>query len=124
MYVGEKKHKVWLIYAYRRESGEIVGYVWGKRDLKTARKLRKRLRWLGMTWDTIATDDWDSFLTAFADDNRLTDKACTVGIAGNNCWFRYRIKRAFRGTCYFSKKFFNHWKAFNMAFHYINYGFV
>ncbi|MDR0561828.1 MAG: IS1 family transposase, partial [Spirochaetaceae bacterium] len=30
----------------------------------------------------------------------------------------------FRRTCCFSKKLFNHWKAFNMAFHYLNYGFV
>jgi hypothetical protein len=28
-HVGEKKNKVWLIYAYHRESGEIVAYVWG-----------------------------------------------------------------------------------------------
>jgi hypothetical protein len=30
-------------YAYDRESGEIVAYVWGKRNLKTAKKLRKKL---------------------------------------------------------------------------------
>jgi transposase-like protein len=40
-YVGEKKNKVWLIYAYDRESGEIVSFVKGKRDLKTAVKLQK-----------------------------------------------------------------------------------
>jgi hypothetical protein len=26
-YVGEKKNKVWLIYAYHRESGEIAAFV-------------------------------------------------------------------------------------------------
>jgi hypothetical protein len=36
-YVGKKKNKIWLIYAYHRGSGEIVAYVWGKRDLKTAK---------------------------------------------------------------------------------------
>jgi hypothetical protein len=40
-YAGAKKNKVWLIYAYDRESGEIVSFVWGKRELKTARTLRK-----------------------------------------------------------------------------------
>ncbi len=30
-----KKNKQWLIYAYHRETGEIVAYVWGKRDLAT-----------------------------------------------------------------------------------------
>ncbi|MDR0629091.1 MAG: IS1 family transposase, partial [Treponema sp.] len=29
-----------------------------------------------------------------------------------------------RRTCCFSKKLRNHWKAFNMAFFYINYGYV
>ncbi|MDR2802815.1 MAG: IS1 family transposase, partial [Treponema sp.] len=37
---------------------------------------------------------------------------------------RHRIRRAYRRTCYFSKKLFNHRKAFDMAFFYINYGFV
>jgi transposase-like protein len=32
-YVGSKKNKQWLIYAYHRENGEIVAYVWGKRDI-------------------------------------------------------------------------------------------
>ena len=41
--VGKKRHKVWVIYAYDREGGEIVAHVWGKRNLKTARKLRERL---------------------------------------------------------------------------------
>jgi IS1 family transposase len=120
-YVGEKKHKVWFIYVWYRESGEVMGYVWGKRELKTAKKLQKRL---GITWDTIAGDDWDSFLTVFADDKRSTGKAYTGEIEGNNCRLRHRIGRAFRRICCFSRKLFNHWKAFNMAFHYINYDLV
>jgi len=123
-YVGWKKNKVWLIYAYHRETGEIVAYVWGKRDLKTAKKLRKRLKWLGVSYDRIACDEWDSFLTAFDEDEKLVGKEHTVGIEGNNCRLRHRIRRVFRKTCCFSKKLFNHWKAFSMTFFYINYGFV
>ena len=123
-YVGRKTNKVWLIYAYHRESGEIVAYVWGKRDIKTASKLRKRLKRLGITYTRIASDEWDSFLTAFKADKLLTGKKYTVGIEGNNCRLRHRIRRAFRKTCCFSKKLKNHWKAFDMAFFYINYGFV
>jgi IS1 family transposase len=70
------------MYVYHRESGEIAAYVRGKWDLKTARKLRKRLKQLLITYDTIAAADWDSFLTAFSDDKRLTGKAYTVGIEG------------------------------------------
>jgi insertion element IS1 protein InsB len=123
-YVGRKTNKIWLIYAYHRETGEIVAYVWGKRDLKTAKKLRKRLKQLGVTYDRIACDEWDSFLTAFNEDKKLVGKKYTVGIEGNNCRLRHRIRRAFRKTCCFSKKLSNHLKAFSMAFFYINYGFV
>jgi transposase-like protein len=39
---GNKKNKVWLICAYHRDTGETVAFVWGKRDTKTARKLRDK----------------------------------------------------------------------------------
>jgi hypothetical protein len=48
----------------------------------------------------------------------------TVGIEGNHCRLRHRIRRVFRRTCCFSKGVLNHLKAFDMAFFYINYGFV
>jgi IS1 family transposase len=38
-----KGKKYWLIYAYERQSSEIVAYVWDKRDLKTAKRLREKL---------------------------------------------------------------------------------
>jgi IS1 family transposase len=123
-YVGKKSHKVWLIYAYHRESGEIVAFVWGKRDLKTARDLKKKLSDMGVSYGSIATDDWDSFVAAFKGDNHLIGKKYTVGIEGNNCRLRHRIRRAFRKTCCFSKKLCNHFKAFNLAFFYINFGFL
>ena len=36
-YVGKKSHKHWLLYAYHRESGDIVAWVFGKRNEKTVR---------------------------------------------------------------------------------------
>jgi IS1 family transposase len=123
-YVGNKKNKVWLIYAYHRATGEIVAYAWGKRNLKTARELRKRIFDLGISFGSIATDNWDSFLTAFKEDNHIIGKKNTVGIEGNNCRLRHRIRRAFRKTCCFSKILRNHFKAFELAFFYINYGYL
>jgi IS1 family transposase len=123
-YVGKKQNKVWLIYAYHRESGEIVAYVWGKRDIKTAQKLRERIQWRGINYDRIATDGWDSFLATFGEGSHEVGKKHAVGIAGNNCRLRHRIRRVFQRTCCFSKSLFNHWKAFAMAFFYINHGFV
>src|SRR5699024_1170837 len=59
-YVYRKKRKVWLIYAYARATNEIVAYVWGKRDLKTANKLRARLKQLKVSYGSISMDNWDS----------------------------------------------------------------
>ena len=123
-YVGNKKNKVWLIYAYHRETGEIVSYVWGKRNRKTANKLRDKLKLMGISYDVIYTDKWESFITVFANDNLIVGKENTQGIEGNNCRLRHHIRRAFRKTCCFSKKLFNHFKAFDLTFFYINYGFV
>ncbi|KAA6338891.1 hypothetical protein EZS27_013126 [termite gut metagenome] len=57
-YVGNKGKKYRLIYAYERQSDEIVAYVWGKQDLKTAKRLRKKLFKLGISFGCIFTDDW------------------------------------------------------------------
>jgi IS1 family transposase len=113
----EKKDKIWLIYTYHRESGEIAASnqrfaVWGKRDLKTVKKLRDRIKRLGISCDRIATDDGDSFLSAFREDRHEVGKEYTAGIEGNNCRLRHRIRRAFRRTCCFSKKLFNHMESF------------
>ena len=62
--------------------------------------------------------------STFKEDNHLIGKAYTVGIEGNNCELRHRIKRAFRKTCCFSKKQINHLKSFALAFFYINYGYI
>ncbi|WP_201613359.1 IS1 family transposase, partial [Psychrobacter immobilis] len=123
-YVRCKKQKVWLIYAYDRDTGEIVAHVWGKRDLATARKLRARLKKLKVSYGSISMDNWDSFKTAFKADPKQIGKRYTVGIEGNNCRLRHRLRRAVRKTCAFSKKLDNHFKTFNMLFFYINYGYV
>ena len=123
-YVSNKTQKKWLIYAYHRKTGEIVAWVWGGRNLKTARRLRQKLKDLKITFGQINTDDWKSFTTAFKSDNNVVGKKHTVGIEGNNCRLRHRIKRAVRKTCCFSKKLFNHLKAFELAIFYINYGYI
>jgi hypothetical protein len=54
----------------------------------------------------------------------LAGKEYTGGIEGNNCRLRHRIRRVFRRTCCLSRKMYNHLKAFDTAFFYINDGFV
>ena len=123
-YVGEKTNKVWLIYAYHRNSGEIVAWVFGKRNYKTAKQLRKKIKALNISYESIRMDDWKSFKRAFQEDKCQIGKEFTKGIEGNNCRLRHRIRRAFRRSCNFSKKMKNHNIAFELAFFYINFGFV
>ena len=114
-YVGKKANKVWLIYAYHRSSGEIVAWVFGKRNYKTAKELRKKIKSLGIGYDSIAIDDWRSFKRAFRADVCRIGKEFTKGIEGNNCRLRHRIRRAFRRSCNFSKKMENHVIAFESS---------
>lgn len=123
-FVGNKQNKQWLIYAYHRESGEIVAYVWGKRDLATVQRLKARLKKLGVQYTRIVSDHRDIFITAFQCCKQVMGKFFTVGIEGNNCRIRHRIRRGFRRSCNFSKKLENHFKAFDSTFFYINNVFV
>ena len=102
-FVGNKNNKQWLIYAYHRETGEIIAYVWGKRDLATVQRLKAKLKQLGVHYTRIASDHWGNFITVFKNCKQSISKFFTVGIEGNNCKIRYRIRRGFRRSCNFSK---------------------
>jgi hypothetical protein len=52
------------------------------RILKTAQKLKKKLKRLGITYDRIATDDWQSFVSTFTKTEHDIGKKHTVGIEG------------------------------------------
>lgn len=65
IFVGNKQNKQWLIYAHHRETGEIVAYVWGKRDLTTVKRLKLKLKQLGVSYTYISSDNWDRFVTTF-----------------------------------------------------------
>jgi hypothetical protein len=53
-YVVDKQHKVRLIYAYYSATGEIVSYVWWKRNIKTAKRLMEKLKTLNVRSTAIA----------------------------------------------------------------------
>ena len=86
-YVGSKKNKMWLIYAYHRATGEILAFVWGNRNKKTARRLREKMTSLNVSFDTIYTDDWDSLKNVFLLTITLLEKRTHKGLRGNNCRF-------------------------------------
>jgi hypothetical protein len=69
-YAGKKKNKARLMYAYDRETGEMAVpilrfAVWGKRDLKTAKRLRKRLKRLGISCCSGSGRRWEPFSFGF-----------------------------------------------------------
>jgi insertion element IS1 protein InsB len=97
---------------------------WGERDLATVQRLKTKLKQLGIHYTRIASDHWDSFITAFKNCKQSIGKFFTVGIEGNNCKIRHRIRRGFRRSCNFSKMLENHFKAFDLTFFYINNGFI
>lgn len=119
-----KKRKVWFIYAYDCAANEIVAYVRGKRDLKTAKKLRARLKQLEVSYDSISMENWDTFITTYKGDRKKIGKQYTVGIEGNKCCLRHRLRRTVRKTCCFLKKPGNYFKVFDLVLFYINYGYV
>ena len=103
-FVGYKKNKVWLIYAYHQKTGQIVAFVWGKRDLKAAFELKQRLKEQNITYDCIASDYWQSFDTVFADANkRWVGKQHTQAIEGNYCAIRHWIGFAYINACHWCK---------------------
>jgi IS1 family transposase len=97
---------------------------WRRRNYKTAKKLRDKLKAEGIVYDEVCSDKRDSFIAVFKENKHVAGKEYSKGIEGNNCRLRHRIRRAFQKTCCFSKKLFNHLKAFELAFFYINYGYV
>ncbi len=86
-YVGNKKSKVWLIYVYHRSTGEIVAWVFGNRNLLTAKKLKHKLADLGVSFGSLCMDNWDSFKTAFEGCNVKTGKYWTKGLKETTALF-------------------------------------
>jgi insertion element IS1 protein InsB len=121
-YVGNKKNKKWMIYAYCKETKEILGVVFGRRDARTVAKLYKQLKKLGVAIHEYCTDMWDSFCKVFVNENHTIGKRYTTDIEGINCLLRHRISRLVRRTCCFSKKLENHIKAIGLVIAGINLG--
>ena len=117
-YVGNKSRKVWLIYAYCHQTGEILGFAMGKRNSKTVRQLVLKLKRLEI--DFYLTDDWKAFKATLPYHKHLIGKQFTKAIEGVNTWFRTRIKRLVRRTTAFSKKLIYHYAIIKTAIYHRN----
>lgn len=112
-YMGRKKKKVWMIYAYAADNGEILGFAMGKRNCKTVQNLMLKLKALDITF--YLTDDWEAFKAVLPKEKHLIGKHFTKAIEGLNTWFRTRLRRLVRRTVCFSKKLAYHYAIIKMA---------
>jgi IS1 family transposase/transposase-like protein len=117
-YVSRKEKKVWLLYAYCAESGEILGYTPGKRNAGTLKNLMLKLK--GLEVDFYLTDQWEGFSAVLPYEQHLIGKPFTKAIEGVNTWFRTRLRRLTRRTVCFSKKVYNHYAMIKLAVYHRN----
>lgn len=117
-YVGTKEKKVWLLYAYCAQSGEILGFAMGKRSAKTIKNLMLKLKRLEV--DFFLTDDWEAFSSVLPYFKHLIGKRFTKAIEGVNTWFRTRLRRLVRRTPCFSKKLLNHYSMIKLVIYHRN----
>jgi insertion element IS1 protein InsB len=112
-YVKKKQKKVWLLYAYCHESGEILAFSMGKRNAKTVSHLMIKLK--GLEIDFYLTDEWEAFTSILPYYQHVIGKRYTKAIEGMNTWFRTRLRRLVRRTVCFSKKLLNHYSMIKLA---------
>jgi len=117
-FVGSKRKKVWIIYAYDAESKEILAMTAGKRSRKQVRDLMKRLSDIEV--DFWCTDLWSSFCEVFPEGKQLKGKRFTKAIEGVNTALRNSCRRIHRRTVCFSKKLLNHWMALKFTVNQFN----
>jgi IS1 family transposase len=106
-YVGKKKKKVWMLYAYAVAEDEVLAFTMGKRSAKTVENLLLKLKQLDI--DYFLTDDWEAFKAVLPADKHLRGKQYTKNIEGVNTFFRTRVRRLVRRTVCFSKKLIYHY---------------
>jgi IS1 family transposase len=112
-FVGKKKKKVWIIYAYDPQTKEIIAVTVGKRSKKQLKDLFKRLEGIKIYW--FCTDNWEAFKQVLPYDRHLIGKQFTKAIEGVNTSLRNSCKRLNRRTTSFSKKVYNHWQAIKLT---------
>jgi IS1 family transposase len=118
-FVGQKKRKRWLLYAYAPETNEILAFVCGTRSRATVKNLLAALDSLDIL--VFCTDAWKAFQgTMPPAKHRALAKAFTKNIEGVNTSLRARNRRLVRKTTCLSKKQANHDAALRLMVAYRN----
>jgi len=111
-FVGSKERKVWIFYAYARETGEILAVTMGRRTTQQVRYLMLKIKHLRIKVESWRTDAFEGFKKVLEMHNHLIGKEYTKAIEGKNCCVRARLARLQRRSTKFSKKLFYQWYLF------------
>lgn len=100
-YVHDKSNQRWLWHAINHKTGEILGYVFGRRKDEVFKKLKALLEPFGIRH--FYTDDWAAYTRYLDGDKHHIGKRNTQKIERKHLTLRTRIKRLARKTICFSK---------------------
>ena len=100
-FVGSKANQRWLWHAIDEATGEVLAYVFGRRQDEVFLELKDLLEPFGIT--RFYTDDWGSYGRHLDPEKHVIGKRNTQKIERKHLTLRTRIKRLVRKTICFSK---------------------
>ena len=120
-FVGKSQEKVWIWLALDRDSREVLGVAFGKRDAEGARALWDSLPVVYRQCAVCYTDFWEAYKKMLPSKRHKAvgkETGLTNHIERFNNTLRQRVSRLVRKTLSFSKKLENHIGA---IIYFINY---
>lgn len=100
-FVGNKKNKRWLWYAWEPRFKRIIAHAFGKRNSQTFKHLQRLLA--SFTINFFCTDDFSVYSANLPREKHIVGKRYTQRIERTNLTLRTRLKRLVRKTIGFSK---------------------
>ena len=110
-FVGKSQEKVWICLALDRDSREVLGVAFGKRDAEGARALWDSLPAVYRQCAVCYTDFWEAYKKVLPSKRHKAvgkETGLTNHIERFNNTLRQRVSRLVRKTLSFSKKLENH----------------
>lgn len=102
-FVTKKKQPRWLWWVEDAITGEVVGFVFGRRTHQTFRRLLTLLEAAQIQVIRWITDTWWAYYDCLEQSLRLVSKALLQSLERKHLTLRTRIKRLARKTICFSK---------------------
>ena len=94
-YLCLNKHSLWIIRAVDRNTNQVIAWLTGNRDFKTAKRLIEKI---GDAGSILYSDNWNAFSKALSGKVHLIGKEYTYLIESNNSDVRNCLGRFLRRT--------------------------